>query len=133
MKEYSLTPTGPCEDWTPDSGGDNFARVGDFPPDDDASYVASDVVGARDLYAMADLGMTPLAIAGLQHSALARKDDAGERTIALVISSGATVDVRPAAVLGSSYGFVEQVHDVDPATSTAWPEVSAGGRSRVTR
>jgi len=122
MRVSTLTPTADTAEkaWTPDSGGDNFARLAEIPPDDDSSYVASDLVGARDLYAMADLGLTPLTIAGLQHTALARKDDAAERSIALVLKSGATVDVGTEASLGSSYTFIEAMHENDPATGSAW-------------
>ncbi len=108
------------KDRTPDSGSDNFSRVDDIPPDDDTSYVASDVVGDRDLYAMAALGMTPFAIRGLQQTALARKDDAGDRALAFVLKSGATVEVSPAVTLGSSYAFLETMHEQDPATAEPW-------------
>jgi hypothetical protein len=36
---------------------------------------------------MAPLGSTPLAILSLQQAVLARKDDAGERSLALVVKS----------------------------------------------
>jgi len=120
MKEYSLTPKSPCEDWTPNSGSNNFSRVAEIPPDDDTSWVASATPGHRDLYAMAPLGVTPLAIRGLQQTALARKDDAGDRALSLVLKSGAEVAAAPPAVLGSSYTFIEQLHETDPATDEPW-------------
>ena len=52
------------------SGPNNFSRVAEIPPDDDTSGVASATPGHRDLYAMAPLGVTPLAIRGLQQTAL---------------------------------------------------------------
>ena len=103
MKEYSLTPKSPCEDWTPSSGSDNFSRLAEIPPDDDTSWVASATPADRDLYAMTPLGTTPLAIKGLQQTALARKDDAGDRGLSLVLRSGTEVAVAPQAILGSSY------------------------------
>ena len=120
MKEYSLTPKSPCEDWSPSSGTDNYSRVAEIPPDDDTSYVASATPGDRDLYTMAPLGMTPLAIRGLQQTALARKDDAGDRALSFVLKSGAEVAVSPATVIGSSYSFIEAIHEQDPATAEAW-------------
>ena len=64
--------------------------------------------------------MTPLTIKGLQQTALARKDDAGDRTLALVLKSGAEVAVASPVVLGSSYAFIEAIHETDPATGEAW-------------
>ena len=64
--------------------------------------------------------MTPLAIKGLQQTALARKDDAGDRALSLVLKSGAEVAVAPPAVLGSSYAFTEAIHEYDPATGAPW-------------
>ena len=86
----------------------------------DTSWVASATPGDRDLYAMAPLGMTPLAIKGLQQTALARKDDAGDRALSLVLKSGAEIAVVPPTVLGSSYGFIHQIHETNPATGEAW-------------
>ena len=108
------------KDWTPNSGSNNFSRVAEIPPDDDTSWVTSATPGDRDLYAMTPLGMTPLTIRGLQHTVLARKDDAGDRALALVLASGATVEVSPAVTLGSSYGFIEAMHEQDPATDEPW-------------
>lgn len=102
------------------SGSDNFSRVAEIPPDDDTSYVASATPGDRDLYAMAPLGVTPLAIFGLQQTAVARKDDAGDRALSLVLKSGDQVAVASPAVLGSSYAFIEAMHEQDPATGEAW-------------
>lgn len=106
--------------WTPSSGSDNFSRVAEIPPDDDTSWVASATPGDRDLYAMAPLGVTPLAIRGLQQTVLARKDDAGDRALSLVLKSGAEVAVASPVVLGSSYAFTETIHEQDPATGEAW-------------
>lgn len=64
--------------------------------------------------------MTPLAIRSKQQTALARKDDAGDRALSLVLKSGADVAGAPPAVLGSSYTFIETIHDQDPATSEPW-------------
>jgi|GEM_PF-1309513 len=106
--------------WSPSSGSDNFSRIAEIPPDDDTSWVASATPGDRDLYAMAPLGMTPLAIKGLQQTALARKDDAGERALSLVLKSGAEVAVGPPTILGSSYAFTEAIHELDPASGAPW-------------
>jgi len=122
LRISTLVPTADTaeKDWSPSSGSDNFSRVAEIPPDDDTSWVASATPGDRDLYAMAPLGMTPLAIKGLQQMALARKDDAGNRALSLVLKSGTEVAVAPATILGSSYAFTEAMHEQDPATGEPW-------------
>jgi hypothetical protein len=118
----TLVPTADTaqKDWAPNTGSDNFSRVAEIPPDDDTSYIASATPGDRDLYAMAPLGITPLAVKGLQQTALARKDDAGDRALSLVLKSGAEVAVASPVVLGSSYAFIEHIHDIDPTTGAPW-------------
>jgi hypothetical protein len=64
--------------------------------------------------------MTPLAIKGLQQTVLARKDDAGDRTLSLDLKSGTEVAVASPAVLGSSYSFIETMHEQDAATGAPW-------------
>ena len=64
--------------------------------------------------------MTPLAIKGLQQTALARKVDAGDRALSLVLKSGAEIAGASPTVLGSSYSFMETIHEQDPATGEAW-------------
>jgi hypothetical protein len=122
LRITTLVPTADTAQkaWIPSSGIDNFSRVAEIPPDDDTSWVASATPGDRDLYTMAPLGMTPLAIRGLQQTALARKDDAGDRALALVLKSGTEVAVASPAVLGSSYAFIETMHEQDPATGEPW-------------
>jgi len=122
LRISTLVPTTDTaqKDWSPNSGSNNFSRVAEIPPDDDTSYVASATPGDRDLYAMAPLGMTPLAIRGLQQTVLARKDDAGDRALSFVLKSGAEIAVGPATVLGSGYAFTETMHEQDPATDEPW-------------
>jgi hypothetical protein len=122
LRISTLVPTADSgqKDRTSDSASDNFSRVAEIAPDDDTSYVASATSGARDLYTIAPLGVTPLAIKGLQHTTLARKDDAGDRALSLGLKSGTEVAVGPAAVLGSTYSFVETMHEQDPATGEPW-------------
>ena len=122
LRITTLVPTADTsqKDWSPSSGSNNFSRVAEIPPDDDTSWVASATAGDRDLYTMAPLGVTPLAIRGLQQTALARKDDAGDRALSLVLKSDTAVEVTPPAILGSGYSFIEHLHETDPATDEPW-------------
>ena len=127
LRISTLMPTADTaqKDWSPSSGSDTFSRVAEIPPDDDRGRVASATPGDRDLYTMAPLGMaplgvTPLAIRGLQPTALARKDDAGDRAWSLVLASGAKVEVSPTVTLGCGCAFLETMHEQDAATGAPW-------------
>jgi hypothetical protein len=69
-------------DFKPSSGSAHSTLVEEAPDDDgDASYVESGTVGHKDLYAYQDLTLTPAAILAVQVGTVARKDDAGSRSL----------------------------------------------------
>ena len=90
----------------------------------DTSYVSSSTVGAEDLYGfatLASLGVSPSAIIGVQPFAVARRTDAGARTMSLRAKSGATdASVVADAAMPTSYKCESAFLAVDPATSAAW-------------
>ena len=89
-------------------------------PTRDASYVESGTVGHKDLYAYQDLTGTPAAIMAVQVATVARKDDAGSRSLRAVLKSGATTANGATRVLGTSYALHDDRFEVDPATGAAW-------------
>jgi hypothetical protein len=102
------------------SSGANYTQTG-IPSNGDAGYVSSSTVGHVDLYAMGDLPFTPTTIAGVAPVLFVRKTDAGARTIAAKVKSGATTStVASSSTFGQSYGIVSGVLEVDPNTSAAW-------------
>lgn len=108
------------KNWTPDTGVVNFSRVNETLADGDTSYVQASTVGTLDLYDLGDLSSTPAAIYGVQVAGFARKTDAGTRSIALSVKSGATSSDGSNFALGSSYSKLERMLTTDPNTSAAW-------------
>jgi hypothetical protein len=114
---------GAASDLTPSAAVDNYTCVDDTTPDDDATYVSSDVVDARDLYS---LGNTPTGAGAIKHVQVvlsAAKDDAGARAVHVVTRKGATEHVSAIAhrPVNGTYDpmLIEQV-PLNPLTGTAW-------------
>lgn len=99
---------------------DNYALVNAAAPSA-SSYVQSDVVGAEDLYQVANMAHDPSSVLGVLVTAAALKDDAGTRAIRLHAKSG-TTDARSAADinLGTGRARVHTLFETDPNTSAAW-------------
>jgi hypothetical protein len=73
-------------------------------------------LGLNDLYGYQDLTATPAAIMAVQFAIVARKDDAGTRSLRAVLKSGATTASGATRVLGTSYALYDDRFEVDPAT-----------------
>jgi hypothetical protein len=120
VRGYLLTPSGAgsLTQMTPDAGS-NYQRVAS--DDDDTSYVATSTVGNADLYAQSDLpGGFAGTIYGIAHTTRWRKDDAGVRTAAQLLKSGATTVQGADVTLVSSYANDTEFAFVDPNTTAAW-------------
>jgi hypothetical protein len=97
----------------------NWGCVDELPPSA-TDYVQGSTVGTKDSYALADLPAGVSVVHGVQVTLMAKKTDAGARSIkALVRSAGADYsDV--ATALSTVDATVCSVRQVDPATSAAW-------------
>ena len=51
---------------------------------------------------------------------MARKNDAGDRALSLVLKSDTAVEITPPATLGSSDTVIQHLHEQDLATGEAW-------------
>jgi hypothetical protein len=89
------------------------------PSSGDASYVESGTVGHKDLYGYQDLTATPAAIVAVQLATVARKDDAGGRSLRAVLESGAATANGATRVLGTTYALHDDRFEVDAATGAA--------------
>lgn len=99
---------------------DNYLLVDDATQDGDSTYVQSSTAGEKDTYAFANMSHTPSSIYGVQVNMIAKKDDAGARSIASVVrSDGADTDGTTQA-LSTSYADYMQIVEQDPDTSAAW-------------
>jgi len=113
------TGDGGTVQWTPSTGVNHWAVVDENPENGDTDYVSDATGGDRDLYTYPALGVTGTVIA-VQTGAVARKDDAGARNLALVVKSGATTSDGTTQALAASYGGYTRIDTVDPNTAAAW-------------
>lgn len=113
---------GATTDFTPLGGGTNAAEVDETQSDGDTSYNEADAAGAIDLYGCGALGVTPGTIHAVQVSVCARKTDAGTREARTKLLSNATTVNGDTTALGSSYGWLRDVVELDPDTAAAWTE-----------
>jgi hypothetical protein len=56
----------------------------------------------------------------VQVTTVARKDDAGSRSLRAVLKSGAIMANGSTRVLGTSYALYDDRFEVDPATGAVW-------------
>ncbi|WP_425616693.1 hypothetical protein NA78x_000347 [Anatilimnocola sp. NA78] len=113
---------GDSSDFTPSTGGDNYAMVDDNGPDDDSTYVQSDTPGDSDLYTHGNVSGASSIIA-IQANIVARKTDVTDFDMNLTVKSGSTED-DGAAVTVSSTDFANytRILETDPDTGVAWTQ-----------
>lgn len=104
--------------WTP-SAGANYACVADAAPDNDTTFVSSATAGHKDTYALGDIVTTAGTIFGVQTNLLARKDDAGARTLRSVVRSAGNESVGATVGLSDSYVYQSDVFETQP-DGAAW-------------
>jgi hypothetical protein len=120
------TAAGDTTAWTP-SAGDNYACVDEDVPNSDTDYVSSATAGQVDTYAFGDLTITTGVVKGVQAFAFARKDDAGDRSIALVARPVSTDIVGDTVALADSYTYLTQLWELNPEDSAAWEIADING------
>lgn len=98
----------------------NWQSVNETTENGDTTYVSSSTAGQIDEYAMTDLASTAYTIYGIQSIVVARKDDAGTRTIAIMTRSGGTDYTGSSQNIGTNYNQYSEIRETDPATSAAW-------------
>jgi hypothetical protein len=118
---YSLSPTaaGDTTDFTPTPTQANYLNVNETAPNT-TNYNSSNVVGATDLFNIADLASAPSAIYAVVPRCVANKADAGSRSGAIVVKSGTTVSPGTSKILLTTYTGIIQPYTTNPDTDTAW-------------
>jgi hypothetical protein len=103
------------------SGASNAGAVNEAQQDATTSYVYSSTPGHADLYGIAAIASTPLTTFAVTTRAYAIKSDAGTRTMAVQLKSGASTVASPTVVLTpSNWQWAWQHYPLDPATGAAW-------------
>lgn len=106
--------------WAVTGAGSAHAAVNEVDPDADTSYISSGTAGSLQTFTFADLSDTPDSVAAVQLSIVARKDDAGSRTVEpMILISGTEYDGSTAG-LADSYVLYSSVFELNPSTSAAW-------------
>lgn len=93
---------------------DNYLLVDDVTPDDDTTYVQSDVNDEKDTYALENLASTSGSVAAIQIVTRARKTDTGSRSIAQVARSGGNELDSDDFALSSAYATQRTVMEKKP-------------------
>lgn len=118
-----LVPTaaGNSTGWTPNTGV-NYAAVDETAQDGDTTYVSASTPNTKDTYTFGNMPVSPTSIFAIQNVILAKKNDAGSKSLTPVIrSSGADYDGSVFTV-GNSYNYSLDIRETDPATGVAWTE-----------
>lgn len=102
-------------DFVRNTGDFDFEAIDEIPPDEDTTYVASDVPGARSLY----LHSMPAdkVVYFARQQIRARKEDAGGSNPVLVARSGTEEQVSGELGVSTVYTYVSQYIQEDPDTN----------------
>jgi hypothetical protein len=107
--------------WTYTATPANWQAVSEAQQDAATSYVYDSTPGDADFYGIASIASTPVATIAVTTRALMQKSDAGSRTAAVQLKSGATTVASPTLTLSSSgWLWAWRTDTTDPATGTAW-------------
>jgi hypothetical protein len=123
VRVQSVLPSGAggTTQWSP-SAGSNYQCVDEAAHNSDTDYVSETTAGEKDTYAFQNVTPTTGTVKAVKVVLVARKDDAGSRSIAPVYGNGTPAsDVDGATVsIGTSYAFYPEITEVNPLTSSAW-------------
>jgi hypothetical protein len=107
--------------FTPLSGTTNFSQVNEAQQNALTSYVFDSNPGDADFYSVASIASTPATVIATVTRAYMQKSDAGTRTAAVQLKSGATTVASPTLTLSSSgWLWAWRTDLIDPATGAAW-------------
>lgn len=120
VRVYSLVPngSGANSEFVPLSGN-NYQNVDETVYDSDTTYNSGSDANQTDTYAFTDVGANNT-IKAVVNNLVVKKDDAGVREVASVVRSGSTNYVGTTQSVPSSYGFLSQIYETDPSTSSPW-------------
>lgn len=118
--EQLPTGDGSVHTLTPSTGSNLYPCVDDATPNGDTDYISSSTPGDRALFTFPSLPVVSGSVLGLNVVFVARKDDAGTRTMRGSVKSGG-VDASGATLsLGSSYARFAGQFTTNPNTGLPW-------------
>lgn len=105
---------------------DNYLLVDEAASNGDTDYVGSSTVGNKDTYAYGNLTPTTGTVFGVQILPMARKTDAGTRSLATVARLGTTETDGPTQPLSTSYQYLSDIREANP-DGDAWDITDVNG------
>lgn len=120
VRVQTLVPTGPGSSaaLTPSTGA-NWSCVDELPYSA-TDFVSGSTVGNRDTYATADLPASVASIKAVQINTIAKKTDAGARSLKTALRSGGTNYAGASTALSATDSVVSTIRETNPATGAAW-------------
>jgi hypothetical protein len=98
----------------------NFQAVNSFNPDSNTIFNSSETVNDEDLFTITPGLTVNNEILGVRNMSMVRNSDAGSRSVATEIKSGATTVVGSSAFLGATRQYITNQMAVNPVTSASW-------------
>lgn len=123
VRIQALLPTGigATSAWTPVGAVNGWQCVAEVPNDGDTTYISSATPGQRDTFVTADLTSVAGIVKGVQVNLVARKDDAGSRTVQGLMRQGVTnYDIGAVATIAATYAMYSSPQELNPATGVAF-------------
>jgi hypothetical protein len=111
-------------DFAVNGGGAGYDKLDEPTVDNDASYISSNVVGAKSIFQVANLTATPEVIKALQVRTYARKEDAGYRVLRALLQSGGNEYLGSNNVLATSYKHHMDIFERNPNGGLVWSEAA---------
>lgn len=114
------TAAGNYAQWTP-SASTNVSNVDDANGNDgDTTYNSSSTAAQKDSFQFGAISPTGGTVAGIMHRLVARKDDAGVRTIRPIQRQSATDYAGTTQTLTTAYAHYTEVKELNPSTGVAF-------------
>ena len=110
--------------FTPNGKDANWKNAATAPPLPLVDFNSDSTPGHQDLFGMAPVAAGLGTVFGVNLKTLLAKSDAGPRTMADVLKSGASVTAGAPVSLGTTPTQYRRILQTDPATSQAWTQAA---------
>jgi hypothetical protein len=113
--------------FTKSTGASNFGCVDEAQQNAATDYVFDANPGDADFYGIASIASTPVSVIATTVRGFMAKSDAGARTAAVQLKSGATTVASPTLSLSTTFGWAWRTDLTDPNTGAAWTPAGVNG------
>lgn len=118
---YTLYPTssGTYNEWSYSGTSYAWQAVDDSVPDNDSTYIYSNVSGTRSTFTFGDLEADADSVYAIQFVNYGRKDDADVRTTKFLmgVPAGTLYEFGTGSFMGSNYQYFTFIQETDPITA----------------